>query len=78
MKALIITRPRGVRKNKAEICVREFDDHEAALRAYPQIRTYENYVFNDRDEIRYWSPAAIRFYNSRNLMDKFKTIYLTD
>jgi hypothetical protein len=78
VKTIIVTRRRGIKLTTAEICVRYVDSEEEALRAYPQIRTYERYVFEDKKEVRYWSPAACRFYDRRNIMDSFKTIYLTD
>jgi hypothetical protein len=62
----------------AEICVRYVESEEYALRAYPQIRGYERWEFKDKLEVRYYSPAAVKWYNQRKAMDSFKTIYLTD
>lgn len=78
MKCTIITRRRGIKLTTQENCVRCVESEEYALRAYPNIRGYERIEFTDRNEVRYYSPAAIKWYNSRKIGDSFKTIYLTD
>lgn len=78
METLILTRRRGIKITAAEICVRKIDSEEAALRAYPNIRGYERFEFEEKKQVRYYSPAAVKWYNSRKVMDSFKTIYLDD
>lgn len=79
MKCVIITRRRGIRLTTQENCVRVMESEESALRAYPQIKGYERIEFSPRKkEVRYYSPAAIKWYNNRKIGDSFKIIYLTD
>lgn len=78
MKTAIITRRQGIKLTKPEICVRYMDDEETAKRYYPYIRYYERIVFESKNEVRFYSPSATKWYNSRKPMDGFKTIYLTD
>jgi hypothetical protein len=75
-KVVIIMRPRGVKITTQVNCVRYVENEATALRKYPNIRTYERTVMDHKKEIRYYSPAAIKWYNTRKIGDSFKTIYL--